>query len=104
MATKKSTPAKSTEKSKLLKVAEKVGTIAGTIVGKKNQLVKKAETVIETAKEKVHELTSKKADVKKAAKATTKKAVSKVTKKAAEVKKVARKAASPAKARATKKK
>lgn len=100
MATTKSSPNQPAQKSKLLKVAETVGTIAGTVVGKKNQLVKKAEKVIATAKEKVQELTTKKAQVKKTAKKVVKRAVKKAAKKTAEVKRVAKKAASTAKAKA----
>src|SRR5688572_28818708 len=50
----------SPRKSKLLKVAETVGTIAGTVVGKKNQLVAKSGIAIERAKEKADELLAKK--------------------------------------------
>ena len=106
MATTKASSNQPGQKSKLLKVAETVGTIAGTVVGKKNQLVKKAEKVIATAKEKVHELTAKKAKakktVKKAVKKAAKKAVTKAAKKTAEVKKVAKKAARTAQARTEK--
>src|SRR5688572_3732386 len=72
MATNRTNPSKPVvEKSKLLKVAEKVGTIAGTVVGKKNQLVRKAEIAIEKAKEKVTEFAAKKKGEVKAAVAKT---------------------------------
>ena len=61
MATKKSVSKKPVsqkpvEKSRIIKAAEKVGDMAGTAVGKKNKLVKKAKLAIDSAREKVHEL------------------------------------------------
>jgi hypothetical protein len=104
MATKKTTTSKSAQpKSKLLKAAEKIGTIAGTIAGKKNQLIKKAGRVIESTKAKVHELTAKKEAVKKAARKDAKLAVKKVSGKVSEVKKAAKKDAKIALKKAVKK-
>jgi len=91
MATKKTPSSKSTQKSKLLQAAEKVGTIAGTIVGRKNQLVKKAEKVIQSTKAKVRDLTARKEVIKKAAKKDAKIALSKVSRKVTQVKKATKK-------------
>jgi hypothetical protein len=98
MATKKQASNQGSKKSKIILVAEKVGTIAGTVVAKKNQLLKKAEAAIDTAKQKVHAFTAKKIPAeKKAAEAKVKKVVKKAVKKAATAtaaaKKSARKAA-----------
>jgi hypothetical protein len=103
MATKKTPPSKSSQKSKLLRAAETVGTIAGTIIGKKNQLVKKAEKVIQSTKAKVHDFTTKKEVIKKAAKKDAKIALAKVTRKVAEVKKAAKKDAKIAAKKASRK-
>lgn len=88
---------KSTNKTGISKVAEKIAAIAGTIAGKKNQLVKKASVAIDTVKSKVHDLTApKKAVARKAVKKVAKKAkvaTKKVVKKAAAAKKKVKKVA-----------
>jgi hypothetical protein len=81
---------KSNSKTGISKVAEKIASIAGTLAGKKNLLVKKASIAIDTVKSKVHDLTAPKKPVKKAvkkAKTATKKIVKKVAGKASAAKK-----------------
>ena len=98
MATKKSTPKRPKEKTTMIKIAEKVGEIAGEISVKKDQIVGIASTAIESVKSTLHNITApKKTASKKAAKAVVKKAIKPVAKKAkAAVKKVAKKAVKPA--------
>lgn len=90
--TKKSIPQKTT----MIKIAEKVGEIAGRIVNEKDHLVEMAGGAIDSVKTAVKNITSskKKATVKKAAKKAVKKIAEKIEKKvvrpaAKKVKKVA---------------
>ncbi len=92
---KKSAPAKST----LIKIAEKVGELAGKLVNEKEHLVEMAGGAIKSVKSTIHKITaekkSAKAVVKKVEKKIVKPAVKKVTKaavkKAAPVKKTIKK-------------
>ena len=100
------------EKSTMIKIAEKVGELAGRIVNEKDHLVEMAGGAIDSVKTAVQHITAstKKATVKKAAKKAVKKVAKKVEKKikpaVKKVKKVAstvKKAASPKKAASVKK-
>jgi DNA-binding protein HU-beta len=107
MATKKA----SKQKSTLRKIGETIGTIAGNIAVKKDQLVHLTSDAIDNVKSSIHDMTTPAAAAPKKAKATVKKAgktakkevkkaIGKVKKKAAPVKKAAKKVvkkAAPAK-------
>ncbi len=75
MATKKSA---TKTKSGVLKVAEKIGSIAGTVVGRKNQLLRKAGEVIDNAKAKLQSITGAKKTAAKKVKKAVKKAAKNV--------------------------
>ncbi|CAN5256720.1 hypothetical protein BH11BAC5_BH11BAC5_20410 [soil metagenome] len=80
MANKKSSPKKVADnKSTMIKIAEKVGEIAGKIVNEKNHIIAMAGDAIESMRTTVHDLTEKK---KPAVKKATKKIVKKIAKKA----------------------
>ncbi len=88
MAPKKSVPSKTNiVVAKVQEAAQKVAAVAGSIVGRKNQLVKKAKDALDLAKAKVHELTAEKKTTASNVKKDAKKAVRKVKRRA--VKKVA---------------
>ncbi len=80
MTKRKSSPKKVVqEKSTMIKIAEKVGELAGKIVNQKDHLIAMADDAIESVRMTVHDFTEKKEpEVKKA----TKKIVKKVAKKA----------------------
>ena len=97
MATKKAISKKATQqKSTMIKIAEKVGELAGRIVNEKDHLVAMADGAIESVKATVHNITApKKNTLKKAAKKIVKKVAKKIVepsakkiKKAASAKKV----------------
>lgn len=87
MATKKQASKKAVkEKSTMIKIAEKVGEIAGRIVNEKDHLVQMAGGAIESVKTAVQHITAKKKPttkklVKKAAKKVVKKAIKPAVKK-----------------------
>ncbi len=74
MATKKA----SAKKSTLIKIAETIGTVAGEISVKKDQLVNLASDAFESVKSGMKNLASKEQEVKKSVKADVKKAGKKV--------------------------
>jgi hypothetical protein len=68
-------------KSTMVKIAEKVGELAGKIVNQKEHFVEMAGDAIDSVKEKVKGITGKKRAVKNAVKRVAKKAVKKIEKK-----------------------
>ncbi|MBK9731533.1 MAG: hypothetical protein IPO83_09615 [Chitinophagaceae bacterium] len=86
MAKKKSSSKKSApEKSTMIKIAGKVGELAGKLVNEKNHLMEVAGGAIDKVKTAVHDITARKVPEvnKNAAKKTAKKAVKKTSKPAA---------------------
>lgn len=102
MATRKSKATKVTaEKPTMIKIAEKVGEIAGRIVNEKEHLTSMATGAIDSVKSTLNKITAPKKKIAKKAKKVVKKAASKsanksankIVKKAAVVKKKVKKAA-----------
>ena len=67
------------EKSTMIKIAEKVGELAGNIVNQKNQFIAMADDAIESVRTTIHDLTDKKKPV---IKNVTKKIIKHAAKKA----------------------
>jgi len=74
----------SSKKSTVIKIAEKVGEIAGKAMNTKDRIIKKADGAIESVKKTVSSIRGKKKPVKKAAKKVARK-TAKAAKKVARV-------------------
>ena len=99
MATKK----KATKKNAgIIKVGETIGTIAGKIAVKKDQLVHMASDAVDAVKSTLHDITAPAKKATKKATATVKKAAKKAVKKAAPAKKAVKKKAAAVKKTAKK--
>ena len=83
MAVKKKTTKKAAPKSTMVKIAEKVGEVAGKISVQKDHLVEMADHAIESVRSTIHDFTAKKPAVKKAVKKIVKKASPAAVKKTA---------------------
>ncbi len=77
MATDKNNSNTPEEKSTLTKIAETIGTVAGEIAVKKDQLVDMASGAIDSVKETIQNITGAKKEAPKKAKAPAKKAAAK---------------------------